>query len=286
MLITKDGVEYQTAGRLPKSAENSFQYLLVRLLTGEIKIKKGSTLVQQSVDYSTLPQSPQTRSPADAFIDFLSSANIGGSAQRFVKVTVGDNREFFREILAEFSNYFLQTQRTNHTTAFIHIYRILERISYSVPLLYCSTQKDFFGTFNDLKSLFKDDVSGELGLFKKFLAQGRFIDRIKLDATSSIYLTSANGHQDEFFSLTDRLYQHFHSTDAAGHHIEIKFSNIPSFLMTIRNRIFHARTGDGQSNVKMQEILDTDEYFACLNPIFCNFLAIVILRTIASKYQS
>ena len=67
--------------------------------------------------------------------------------------------------------------------------------------------------------------------------------------------------------------------------MELQFRNIPSFLVTVRNRLFHARTGDGQSNVKMQEVLDIDEYLGCLNPIFCNFLAIITLRTIASKYQ-
>lgn len=286
MLITKDGVDYQATGRLPKDAENSFQYLLARLLIGAMRLTKGGTHVHQGTDYSTLPQSTQTKEPIGAFFDFLQSASIGGTSQRYVKVTLADNRDFFRELLAEFANHFLQTRRGNHATAFVHLYRILERISYSVPLLYCATQKDFVGTYNDLKALFKDDASGELGLFKKFLEQGRFIDRLKLDATLPITFISANGHQNAHFALTGRLYKNFQSTDAATHQMELQFKNIPSFLVTVRNRLFHARTGDGQSNVKMQEVLDIDEYLGCINPIFCNFLAIVTLRVIASKYQT
>lgn len=286
MFITKDGVNYQANGRLPKDAENSFQYLLARLLIGAMQITKGTIHFQQGIDYSTLPQSNQNKSPVSAFFDFLQSASIGGTAQRYVKVTLADNRDFFREVLAEFSNYFIQTRRLNHATAFVHLYRILERISYSVPLLYCATQKDFVGTFNDLKSLFKDDIPGELGLFKKFLEQGRFIDRLKLDAALPITFVSINGYQGAYFNLTDRLYKHFQSTDAATHQMEVQFKNIPNLLVAVRNRLFHARTGDGQSNVKMQEVIDMDEYLGCLNPIFCNFLAIVTLRTIASKYQT
>lgn len=286
MLITKDGIDYQATGRLPRDAENSFQYLLARLLIGAIQLKKGGTHLHQRTDYSTLPQSLQTKVPTSAFFDFLQSASIGGTSQRYVRVTLADNRDFFRELLAEFANHFVQTKRENHATAFVHLYRILERISYSVPLLYCATQKDFVGTYNDLKALFKDDATGELGLFKKFLDQGRFIDRLKLDATLSITFISTNAHQSAYFTLSDRLYKNFHSTDAATHQMELQFKNIPSFLVTVRNRLFHARTGDGQSNVKMQEVLDIDEYLGCLNPIFCNFLAIVTLRTIAWKYQT
>lgn len=286
MFITKDGIDYQATGRLPKDAENSFQYLLARLLIGAMQATKGTTHVHQGIDYSTLPHSIQTKAPISAFFDFLQSANIGGTSQRYVKITLADNRDFFRELLAEFANHFVQTRRGNHATAFVHLYRILERISYSVPLLYCATQKDFVGTYNDLKALFKDDAAGELGLFKKFLEQGRFIDGLKLDATLPIKFISAGGFQNAYFVLTDRLYKSFQTTDAASHQIELQFKNIPSFLVTVRNRLFHARTGDGQSNVKMQEVLDIDEYLGCLNPIFCNFLAIVTLRTIASKYQT
>ena len=286
MRITKDGIDYRVTGKLPRDAENSFQYLLARLLIGAMQLSKGTTHIHQGIDFSTLPQSTQTKASIGAFFDFLQSAQIGGTSQRYVKETLADNRDFFRELLAEFSNYFVQTKRNNHATAFVHLYRILERISYSVPLLYCATQKDFIGTYNDLKSLFKDDASGELGLFKKFLDQGRFIDRLKLDATLQITFTSENGFQNQYFFLTDRLYKSFQSTDSVNNQFELQFKNIPSFLTTVRNRLFHARTGDGQSNVKMQEVLDIDEYLGCLNPIFCNFLAIIVLRTIASKYQT
>ncbi len=286
MQINKDGVTYKASGRLPKNAENSFQYLLARLLIGAIQITKGTTHFQQGIDYSTIPHSDQTKAPTSAFFNFLKTASIGGTSQRYVRATIPDNRDFFREVLAEFSNYFIQTKRGSHATAFVHLYRILERISYSVPLLYCGTQKDFIGTFNDLKSLFKDDINGELALFKKFLGQEKFIDSLELDATLTIKFVSENAYQDAHFKLTNRLFDLFTSKDPTTHQMELQFRNIPSFLISVRNRLFHARTGDGQSNVKMQEVLDVDEYLHCLNPIFCNFLAIVTLRTIAFKYQT
>jgi hypothetical protein len=54
----------------------------------------------------------------------------------------------------------------------------------------------------------------------------------------------------------------------------------------LRNRFFHSLTGEGRDNIRLEEIVDSDEYFACLNPVFCSFLAIVALQTMAKKYQT
>lgn len=285
MQTTKDGLTYFTDRRWPSNGDKSYQYLLVRLLVGAIQVSKTSVQVHQKFDFSTIPPSAQVKTSANAFADFLSSANIGGTTKKFIQVTTADNRDFFREILAEFGNYFVQCKRGNYATAFVHLYRTLERVLYSIPLLYSSTQRDFIGTFNDLKSLFKEELVGELGLFKKFLGLGRFIDPLTLDATSTIKFVSVNGYQSNYFSLTNRLYKNFNSTDSSSHEVSLTFKNTPDFMTILRNRLFHARTGDGQSNVKMQEVIDIDEYLNCLNPIFCNFLAIVILQIIASKYH-
>ena len=286
MQTTKDGLTYLAGGRCPVDCEKSYQYLLVRLLIGAMGVSKNSIQIRQLYDYSTLPHGIQAKTNSDAFADFLATSNIGGSAPKFVKATLADNRDFFRELLAEFGNYFVQSKRGSHATAFVHLYRAFERILYSAPLLYSSTQVDFIGTFNELKLLFKEDLMGELGLFKKFLRLGRFIDRLKLDATSTITFSSVNGYQSDYFKLTDRLYKEFHSTDSLSHQVSLTFKNTPDFLTILRNRLFHARTGDGKSNVKMQEVVDIDEYLYCLNPTFCNFLAIVTLQIISKKYQN
>jgi hypothetical protein len=285
MQTTKDGVTYLANGPCPINSDKSYQYLLVRMLIGAIQISKGASGLHQKIDFSTLPYCSQSKINAGAFNDFLSSSNLGGNSKRFVMVTLSDNRDFFRELLAELANYFIQTKRGNHATAFVHLYRAFERILYSVPLLYSSTQKDYIGTFNDLKLLFKEDISGELGLFKKFLGLGKFIDRIKLETPSTITFTSNFGHEVYYYKLTNRLYKGFQSLDPLGNQVSLKFKDTPELISTLRNRLFHARTGDGKSNAKMQEIIDIDEYLSCLNPTFCNFISIIILQTISTKYQ-
>jgi hypothetical protein len=279
------GTTLEGMGNIPQNAEHSYQYLLIRLLLGTATVSRGSTRSKQAMDYSSLPATVQTKTPAIAVKDFLTSYSIGGSVNRLIRLTRGDNREFYKEILSEFMNFQIQTKRGNSTSAFVFLYRILERISYSVPLLYTSTQSDFQGTFNDLKSILNADIDGELGMFKKFLSKGRFTDPLKLQVAQKISFSNVGGHGANYYDLTSKRFTKFASTDQANHEVEIKFSEIPEFLITIRNRFFHSRTGDGKKNITTIEMPDSDEYFGKINPIIASFLAIVTLQTVVAKYH-
>ena len=285
MPVRISGATLEGLGNIPRNAKHSYQYLLVRLLLGTATVSRGTTRSKQGTDYSSLPATAQTKTPAIAVKDFLKSYSIGGNVNKLIKVTSADNREFYKEILSEFLNFQIQAVRGNHTSAFVFLYRILERISYSVPLLYTSTQSDFRGTFKDLKSILNADIDGELGLFKKFLGKGRFIDPIKLQVTQKITFATNSGHGAKYYDLTCNRYTNFTSRDPITHEVEIKFSDIPELLITIRNRFFHSRTGDGRDNITSIEMPESDEYFWKINPIIASFLAIVTLQTIAAKYH-
>jgi hypothetical protein len=285
MLIQLAGSALSKLGRIPRNAEYSYQYLLIRLLLGTASVSRGSISCKQQIDYSSLPSVAQTKSPAIAAKDFLTSYAVGGSIERLIRVTRADNREFYKEILSEFLNYQVQIAQGRNTAAFVFLYRMLERVCYSVPLLYASTQTDYVGTFNDLKAILNATDAGELGLFKKFLSQGRFIDPIKLQVVQQITFSSTGGHQASYYNLTVTRFTKFTSTDPVTNQVEVKFVDIPELLITIRNRFFHSRTGDGRSNITTIEMTDSDEYFGNLNPLVMSFLAIVVLHTIAIKYQ-
>lgn len=279
------GILLEGLGRIPKNADHSYQYLLIRLLLGTAKISRGRIRGKQAVDYSSLPAIFQTKTPANAVKDFLMSYSIGGSVERFIKLTLGDNREFYKEILSEFLNFQIQTLQGSNTSAFVFLYRILERVSYSVPLLYASTQSDYRGTFKDLKAILNPDIEGELGLFKKFLNQGKFIDPIKLQVAQKISFGSTSRHGADYYKLTCKKYDNFVSKNNVDLELEIKFSDIPEFLVNIRNRFFHLRIGDGRGNITTIDMPDSDEYFGKINPVIASFLAIVTLHTISSKYH-
>ena len=286
MAVIIDGLTYSTLGSLPKHADKSNQFLLVRLLTGSASVANGKATVKQLTDFSSLPPTLQTQKPSGTVADFLAAYSVGGDPKRFIRNTGSDNRKFYQDLLSEFSNFFLQTKLGCHTAAFVFAYRILEKLAYTVPLLYCSTQRDYIGTFNDLKALFDPSLKGELGLFKKFLNQGQFIDPLKLDINYTIDFHSEQGHQTAFFKVTVKHHTEFVNTDSNLSQVAIKFRQVPELLKTLRNRFFHSLTGEGRDNIRLEEIVDSDEYFASLNPVFCSFLSIVSLQTIAKKYQT
>ena len=286
MSYTYDGLTYSSMGSLPKNAEKSFQFFLIRLLSGTASVSNSKFISKQRIDYSQLPPAVQTKKLSAAVADFLSTYEVGGDPKSFIQKTISDNRRFYQDLLGEFSNYYLQEQRGNQTAAFIFLYRILEKLSYSVPLLYCATQRDYMGPFNDLKALFDDKVKGELSLFKKFLNQGRFIDSIKLDITYQLQFSSNCGYASKYFELARKHHNDYVSEDSNAYQLGIKFRQVPELLIKLRNRFFHSLTGEDKHNIRLEEILDPDEFFACVNPVFCSFLSIVTLQTLARKYQS
>jgi hypothetical protein len=280
------GCELKGLGNIPKNAENSFQYLLLRLLLGTSTVCRGGIEHKQKIDYSVLPAVVQNKSPGIAVKDFLTTS-IGGSVARFIKATTGDNREFYKEILCEFLNFHIQTQRNSDTAAFVFLYRILERFSYFVPLLYAATQTDYRGTFNDLKAILNSDMKVELGLFKKLLQKGKFIDPLKLQIPQKILFATGNANGTSYYNLTENKCKGFVTLDPLNKEIEIKFLDIPDLIITMRNRFFHALIGDAsRTNVTTIEMIDSDEYFRKLNPIIVSFLSIIILQTLSAKYHT
>jgi hypothetical protein len=278
------GLGFQVKHDLPTGAENSAQFMLIALLAGTISISVKSGFKAQSFNYTTLPHGRQTKRSLNGLKSIFSTYDIGEDLNNFVGVTLADNRGFYQELLIEFSQFFLQTNRGAHTAAFVFLYRIIERLFYSIPLLYVSTTKDYVGTFEDLKGLFVDDKTGERGFFKKFLNQGRFIDNTVLDQVFILNLSATDGVSEKFDAALRKIFKAFVPAGPSLDQVGCKFRDVPDLLAQMRNRFFHSRTGDGQPNMSMKVIGDPDMVFARLNPIFCNVLAVITIHSIAKKY--
>ena len=283
---TFDGLTYSYADISPANAERSPQYILVRLLYGALTVSDGTTTLRQKTNYSSIPARPQTAAASTCINNFLVDFNAGNLVDIFLRSIASENRAFYQNTLSEFGNFFIQSKRKCHTAAFVFLYRALEQFSYSVPLLYCSTQREYIGTFNQLKSLFSTGIKGDLGLFNKFLNQGNFIDPLELDTTYQIDFASEHGHQSRYFRATTERFDKFVTRDPTLNKVEIKLRDVPELLITIRNRFFHYGTGEGQKNLSLSDIPNSDEYFACINSCFCNVLSLVALQSIAERYKT
>lgn len=280
-MIDIEGITFAANRKFPDEAKKSSPYLLARLLLGTLKITGPTNIpLTQNINYLDLARPTQIQSASVAFADFTSSFSLSYSGTSYIAATRTDNRVFYRELLLEFSHFFLQTKQGHHVTAFVHLYRILERISYSVPLLYCRTFKEFSATFDMLKKLIGDS-SGELGLFKKLVTDEVFIDKNILDTEYDISFGTK-----KFYKAVTTRFADFSMTDAIAFNAQIQFRHVGSLLVVMRNRFFHARTGDGQNNMLLGEIHDPDGFYLTVNEIFCSYLSIISFHILAKMYKS
>jgi hypothetical protein len=283
-MFTLDGVNYRFTARLPDNAENSVQFFLVRLLLGTLELSNSSNKFRQNLNFSIVPPVEQTNSGGVALKNFLKN-ELGCTQNQFIKITIADNRNFYRQVLAEFSQYFLQSARGSHLAAFVFLYRILEKVSFSIPLLYSSTAKDFSKTFDDMKRFFSEGGAGELSFFKKFLDSGLLIDRNVMDTKLGIDLISVNGYRKNYFDALNKQFKNFEVADKSTYHFEISFHRLGDLLVVLRNRFLHQKSGDWRDNIAMTDICDPDEFYSQLNPLFCCYVATVVLQCVAKKYQ-
>jgi len=283
MAISIDGVDYSFGGRIPVNGEKSPQYLLIRLLLGAAEVEQSGRRLKQRQDYSTWPSVASSGAGGKVVSSYIRD-QIGRTPNDLIKATIVDNRRLFRDLLSEFANYFCKSGSGDHTGAFVHIYRILERVSFSLPLLYCATESDFEGTFNFLKKLFAEGGDGDLSLLKKFIADGKLVDRAVVDTAVLIDFSESALNSYRFYGAVSSRFKLADSLDPTRRHITVSFGNTQALLVLIRNRFFHLRSGDGQNNMSVSEIHDSAEFFSLLNPVFCNFLAKIVLQIMIRKY--
>jgi hypothetical protein len=279
-MIDLDGSNYH-ARRFPVDAKNSYHYMLVRLLIGTLVVEKRGERFRQDFDFGSVPPVEQNLIPSSAVSSYLRQIGYVGSSSSFIKKTTGRNRPLVKDLLSEFVNYFEQSNRGSHIASFVSIYRIVERLSYSAPLLYASNSKDYLGTFSLLKKLFLNQDDGELAFFKRFINSGDFLDETILDITYDVTFSSKYGNEKKYYDALVRLAgDSLSAQNSVTHQISFEFRKSIPICIILRNRFFHFATGDGKGNLSLSEIGDADEFFACMNPALLSCAARIALKLI------
>lgn len=263
--------------------------LLLRVLLGQIDFRKSTGgLIKTRTNYLRLPYAPTGYINYKAIGDIFSSGNSQVSIirnKRAIDAYFTKNRRnhgVHEKVLFEISNYFVH-QKHAPITAFTHLYRSLEYMAYSFPMLYAAKSKDYKGTFSDLKKFFSGDVAGELKFFRKFL-QVLFED----EETTLKYEFEINLLLSRPLESLKRDCTTIYST--FPYYIEngilrIKFENVLDFFITTRNRFFHMLVGQGQENFGSIDY-DIGEYFNSLNPYVLNWMSIIIQKISSYGFYS
>lgn len=192
----EDNLQKRYLERLPDSLKirgerDSDTLLILRILSGNAKVIHNYTNseIKSRVNYFS--------SDFEKFgnwkneLPILISEDIkSDDLSKYIESTKYLNRKFYSSILSELSQFLYHENKGSHTTAFLFIYRILEKISYAFPLIYTSKAQDFHRSFESLKKMMKgDDSKGELGFFKTFVStlyDGDSISETSIDISFQI----------------------------------------------------------------------------------------------------
>ena len=198
------------------------------------------------------------------------------------------NKNFFESLNNEFSNFYYHTSKENHTVAFLHLYRILEFVSYSFPVMYAASTKDFSKSFDILKTLFSGDKDkGELKVFKDFIEIVMSVEkdykRLSIDINIISDLEEYNERiYNTILNICDKsIFEEPRNTKNSK--ISIKFSEFSSFIITVRNRFFHLKNSQ-DNNIQSVDIVDSDFFFSLINRKCAYFLSLVTLVVIKRSY--
>ncbi|MCI8858467.1 MAG: hypothetical protein HFI71_02915 [Lachnospiraceae bacterium] len=253
--------------------------VLLELMMGGINIldHHDEILFTQKINFTKLPYVIQEHLTYQQFNDVLNTNVLDPSCCMICnKFLTHDKRNNFvyEHILNELTQFFLSNNLSS-CEGFVHLYRILEFISYSFPLIYASKSRDYRGTYDSLKKFLNGDSGGELNFFKKFLNE-LFKKDIAYQFLFEVYIDS--DHINELKKEFQEIFQ----TDIftfEENTLIFKFKNVTELFIEIRNRYFHMLLGKGKNNFLNMNYNKSD-LFQSLNPVFLNWLVIIFIKII------
>ena len=254
---------------MPKEA------ILIRLLTGTLEIQNNLTQERftQKTNYAKLGKENIRVPSTKAIKTSLSSPLKLVDLENYLVKTNHSNDTYYILLIEEFCSYFISKQRKSYTKSFLHLYRILEYISYSFPLVYSSYSRDYFGSYGKLKNYFETSKN-ELSFFDTFLE--KTLDETLLDSEIDFNFTSLPP------LLAQRYYQLIKSyigpnnliTDIKNVSVSFEYKYLFKLIVDIRNRYFHFAVG-GQRNIKGTEIIESDFFFNLINEELINWISVI-----------
>ncbi|KAB7728022.1 hypothetical protein F5984_19905 [Rudanella paleaurantiibacter] len=223
-------------------------------------------------------------------LDYLSDGLTMEDLSRVLenKRLIRRNKDFFESLNNELCNFYYHFHKDNHTLAFLHLYRVLEYVSYSFPVIYASRTKDFAKSFNELKKLFAGDKDqGELKVFNTFIAHVLASEKDYNSLTIDINITANNEYNaskiyETIKKICDKsIFDEQSCID--GSKLVVKFPQFSSFIITVRNRFFHLKNSQ-DVNMKSTDIVDSDHFFSLINRQCAYFIGLIILSVISEAY--
>ena len=289
----------QSLNALPDYLEvkrnQSAEVILLRLLTGTIDFENtiNKIKISQRKNFTEVDYVVNTRISAKLINEVftIDSKKIKKTKiEEYYKNSIKrGNKTFFENLLLEFCNYFYQTKKESHATAFLHLYRATELISYCFPLHFAAKSKSYKSTFNSLKDFFTK-TEGELSFFKKFVNEHLFKDNPILDLDLIIKINEPNQQlKEQYYKAIKKLCDNNKNitikSETLNSELIITRRGLTSLIIDLRNRYFHLLSGDYSDNFSSSDLSEIDNFYKNVNDIILNWLSIIYIEILINTIE-
>lgn len=259
----------------------SNEAVLIRLLLGTVIVTNtySTDSFDQFNNYSILGISENTTVSTRLIRESIEPTDSLNNLCKYLNKTKHSNNEYFLHLLEEITSYFYKKSKSSYTTAFLHLYRSIEYISYSFPLIYASVSRDYYGSFRKLKNYF-DTSKSELLFFDEFTK--KLLDNGLLETPltfnfNTLFPAINHNHFNIIKQIltTDKI-----DNEVPNISITTSFQHLLKLCIDLRNRYFHFAVG-GKRNIRPTEIIENDLFFSIINEELVNWISIIYFEILA-----
>ena len=197
------------------------------------------------------------------------------------------NSAFYDSIKSELIKCLIAEKENNHLEAFFYLYRIIEGISYSIPLIYVSKHKSYNKTYKQLQSFFNKEQDGELAFFKRFVTE-TFKDEEFFKSTIDINIEEIDIEEirEEYYNLyLGKMKDASVKEKTENEEIKITFIGFYEFIIELRNRFFHFTKGSWMDNLSSTELLFPDYFFKPIVNHGINWVSLILFEIIKVDFE-
>jgi hypothetical protein len=198
--------------------------------------------------------------------------------EKFVRKANAQNEAFYKTLRSELVLCLTSKQRGNFSESFLYLYRILEYISFAIPLMYSTSQSNFKNGFIFIKSLVEAEKDGHLVILKRSVPTIFKVNNIGgIDAEFSI--TGRNAAwvaevRNQFDKRIKASVAGFEFDDTGGSTLfRVPFNSVPALIINVRNRAFHYRMDE--PNIDLGALGGIDGICEMLMPELTYWLAVL-----------
>lgn len=251
------------------------EVILIRLLVGTLRVTNlySTDSFDQHNNYSILGRPTNTPVSTRPITNCLAPEYGINDICSYIDKTRYVNNEFYLHLLEELSSYFYKKTKSSHTICFLHLYRALEYISYSFPLIYASVSREYYGSFNKLKNYF-DTSKSEILFFDEFTKKILETGLLETPLTFNFNTLSPNLNKNHFQIIKQILTADNIDNEVANVSITTSYQHLLKLAIDLRNRYFHFAVG-GQRNIRSTEIIENDVFFLLINEELLNWISII-----------